>query len=306
MLPIDAKHKLFFAGYNGEIEQIGLAWSDDLEHWHVHDRPIIPLGDDKSFDAVQTSNPFVFQDGDQYIMIYQARSGDDRQLRFGRAVSEDLLNWRKDPDPYFAINIPDGVPGKRDGCQHPHIVKDGDQYHLFFTHQIGANTAIRTAISQDLKTWDVLEAPCLTQVKDHEAMFIYYPWVMKHKDQWLMWYSAVSGTRQKPRWVIGRALSDDGLSWTRTPEEETSIDFRPGFLRWDRAITGFANPCVRDLGNRFRMLTHAVLKSGEMVICMHDSEDKGISWRTVKTGVIRPARTKWCKKFDADPFLLSV
>lgn len=306
MTPDQSKYKLFFAGYDGNIEQIGLAFGDDLDDLHVHDTPIIPVGTDSDFDALQTSNPYVYHDGDAYIMIYQARSGVDKHLRFGRAVSRNLIDWEKDAQPWFDLHLPSDMHGKRNGCQHPHMVRDGARWHLFFTRQTGDDTQICTAVSTDLKNWDMHSEPCLSQERDYDSLALYYPWVMKDGESWVMWYSAVSGDWRwgKHKWVIGRAVSDDGLHWTREPERPVSMSFKPGFWSWSRKIIGFANPCVFQNGQGLTLLSHAVLKTGEIATSSHFSDDKGVSWHTPKAGIIRLNRAPWCHKFDGDPFVL--
>ena len=307
----DYKYNLFFAGYEGTIEQIGLAQSNDFKNWTIHPAPVLPVGVDNDFDALQTSNPYIFEEDDHYTMIYQARSGDDKRLRFGRATSQNLVTWKKDATAWFEIPLDNDKPGKRDGCQHPHLVKHKNSWHLFFTKQIGSDTQICVATSNDMQKWNFENSSCLTQIKDYESLAIYYPWVIKNKDEWIMWYSAVSGSWKQQNWLLGRAISKDGISWLRTPNNTVQINHKRKWLdvvkdslSWRSRIQGYANPCVVSTkDHQLTMLTHAVMKKAEMTICLHQSQDNGISWETLNTGIIRSERKVWCHKFDADPFL---
>lgn len=52
---------MFHFGYDGRHAQEGLAWSDDLRHWHQHPEPILKVGPPGSLDSTHAHKPAVIR-----------------------------------------------------------------------------------------------------------------------------------------------------------------------------------------------------------------------------------------------------
>jgi len=124
------KWRMYYGAFGTRMRCVGLAFSDDGIEWTRYDNnPVLPLGDtgawddDSAFgaDVKRLSNA----PGQHYEMLYTgARS--DRRYTIGRAVSDDGIHWRKDPEPILrrseqgswdwyktSIPTPIGWDGKR-------------------------------------------------------------------------------------------------------------------------------------------------------------------------------------------------
>lgn len=68
----DGKVYMFYAGaYNNAPQQIGLAVSDDGEHFRrVSDTPFLPNGAEDAWNASESGHPFVFEDADGRIYLF--------------------------------------------------------------------------------------------------------------------------------------------------------------------------------------------------------------------------------------------
>lgn len=111
-------------------EQIGVAWSDDLEHWTRHEaNPIIPNGEPGSPDEIFTADPCVLRCGHVWVMFYYGLAA-DHHARELVAFSEDLLSWRKAGE----VLVDVGPEGSIDS-QYAHkpgvIARDGVLYHFY-------------------------------------------------------------------------------------------------------------------------------------------------------------------------------
>ena len=106
---------VFYLFYNAKdegkprwTEQTGLATSRDLVSWTRHpDNPLIrvKLG---AWDSGFCSDPCVVRSGEERMMVYFGNNY--RHAQNGIALSDDLVTWRKHPEPI----LPAGSPGELD------------------------------------------------------------------------------------------------------------------------------------------------------------------------------------------------
>ena len=112
------------------VEQIGVAWSDDLVNWtRCPENPIVPAGGPGSLDELFAADPCVLRYGDKWVMFYYglAADGHARELV---AFSDDLIHWEKSDE----VLIDVGSKGSLDD-QYAHkpgvIARDGVLYHYY-------------------------------------------------------------------------------------------------------------------------------------------------------------------------------
>lgn len=100
----------FYLYYNAKntnkgrwIEQTGVAFSTDLKEWHRYEQnPVLQVTPD-GWDSGFVSDPCVLHDPErnQWIMYYFGYNY--KQAQEGIALSNDLLNWKKYPDPIIRV-----------------------------------------------------------------------------------------------------------------------------------------------------------------------------------------------------------
>jgi beta-xylosidase len=107
----DGKFFNFYNAANGHIEQMGLAFSEDLFDWkRYRDNPIV-RNTAGGYDEKFCSDGKVFRDGDHWVMFYfgVGRGG----AHIMAAFSRDLQHWSVHPEPlYKAGGHPAGLDKK--------------------------------------------------------------------------------------------------------------------------------------------------------------------------------------------------
>jgi predicted GH43/DUF377 family glycosyl hydrolase len=99
----------FYNAANGHIEQLGLAFSDDLLTWkrYAHN-PVIRNGPKGSYNERFSSDGKVFRDGDHWVCFFFGVGQNGAHIM--AAFSRDLLHWTVDPEPlYQAGGNPSGL-----------------------------------------------------------------------------------------------------------------------------------------------------------------------------------------------------
>jgi len=98
----------FYNAANGDIEQSGVAISENLLSWRRVPRNPILRNSPDGYDTQFCSDPKVYRDGDHWTMFYfgVGRGGAHIMVAFSR----DLLHWTKHPEPlYIAGGHPAGL-----------------------------------------------------------------------------------------------------------------------------------------------------------------------------------------------------
>ena len=199
-----------FVGY-----QLGLALSDDGEKWTKTGKPLLPLGERDNFHATPSllRNPageLLKIDG-VWHMVYCGNRADE----IGHATSRDGLTWEKDPrNPIFR------------SAYSPHLVQvDGElrMYYISKPRPVEGKAVpweVRLATGKDFLSLKAHAAnPVLTVSQPWEKGALFYPYVIREGDVWLMFYAAywTMHPEGKNATAIGIARSLDGVQWTKNP-----------------------------------------------------------------------------------------
>lgn len=108
------------------------------------------------------------------------------------------------------------------------FARDGDTYHVFYLQAPRAladaelrhwNVSIGHAVSNDLRTWDVL--PDALHPSESTAWDDYTTWtgsVIQHDDRWYMFYTGTTHDEDGLVQRIGAATSTDLTTWEKHPE----------------------------------------------------------------------------------------
>ena len=153
VFPWDGKYYLFYSRYQYphtrfELQQIGLATSEDLFSWTKHEgNPIFhpsprwcPWEDEQSdqYRPGCCRDPHVTRIGDRFVMYYVAMTRKHRISAVACAVSADLVHW-DDLGPVAGMPVTDDGTGM---CESPCVVSDGERWLLFFKHGRGTRYAV--------------------------------------------------------------------------------------------------------------------------------------------------------------------
>jgi len=109
LLEHDDKYHNLYNAANGQIEQLGLARSDNLSDWKRHgDNPVITVGPKTSYNEKFSSDIKVFWDKDHWAGFFFGVGKGGAHIMM--AFSYDLVNWTIDSDPiYKAGGNPSGL-----------------------------------------------------------------------------------------------------------------------------------------------------------------------------------------------------
>lgn len=125
----------FYLFYNAKnknkgrwVEQTGVAFSKDLAQWTRYEHnPVLPVTPD-GWDSGFASDPCVLRNGDEWVMYYFGFNF--KHAQEGLALSRDLLNWEKYPEPIIRV----GEAGSVDSvfAHKPSVIThNGVLYHFY-------------------------------------------------------------------------------------------------------------------------------------------------------------------------------
>lgn len=110
---------------------------------------VLSIGSGGSWDSVRLGNLFVWKEGDNWFMLYEANNGSGYKI--GLATSSDGVTWSK-----YASNpvINTGGAGNPELPRvNNEVIKYDNKYYLYYHVQPGAAQGIYRAYSTDLITW---------------------------------------------------------------------------------------------------------------------------------------------------------
>jgi RNA polymerase sigma-70 factor (ECF subfamily) len=246
----DGAYKMWYVGNRewdperpqySRMAHIGYATSEDGEHWTKHGMVFAP--DKSEWDSHQVMAPSVIRRGSTYEMYSDGNDARKISHGIGRAVSHDGIHWTRD-DANPVIHHDDSHD-----AQYPEfcsaVYADG-RYQLWYLATLRSGPrVIRQATSKNGVDWvDVGVALTPTGDGAWDADVIRDAEVVRVGDGWEMWYFGHGGLLSG----IGRALSDDGLTWRRELGDPPLTAGPPG--HWTYPVT--SQPSVVHDGSRWR------------------------------------------------------
>lgn len=202
----------YSAGNEMSGERIGYADSPDGVNWFKPwSEPVLQAGPLGTWDQAGVADPAVLATGSGFQMWYVGLSlVGERGI--GYATSPDGSTWQKyDGNPVLR---PDSADVMSFGF--PTVVQDGpNDYKMWYSGW----RSIWLATSSDGLNWTKhLDAPVLRPGLSGawDDAQVYAPQVVAGSGGYEMWYTAEDWATSEPR--IGYAWSDDGLNWTRSPD----------------------------------------------------------------------------------------
>lgn len=229
--------------------------------WMAHaGGPVLEAGELR--DQGLWNDPCVIKQGDRYIMYLTSSVKEPFKppvLPF-RAVSEDGISWRLDPD--TPLLDPEGTPFA--SLETPSVVRFKDAYHLFFTGVYPEGhmppMAVGHARSTDGIRWDVSPEPLLKatgNVQDWNGYLVAEPGAVVFKERLLLYFTALGarpGGSPPQLQSIGLAISQDGVSLDaprRVLEQSELYPAAKGFV-------GYSTPSAFVHADRVHLLVDVV------------------------------------------------
>jgi sucrose-6-phosphate hydrolase SacC (GH32 family) len=232
------RYFLFYAGgpsgprNGGDLVryQLGLALSPDGEAWTKTGKPLLPLGERDNFHVtpalLREPGGGLLKQGGLWHMVYCGNRADDVEY----ATSPNGLDWTKRPN----------LPVYR-AAYSPNLVAVDGHVRMYYIYKPpspagGARIPweVHLATGPDLLSLQPHRSnPVLKISQPWETGALFYPYVIRERDRWVMFYAsywkkpgAVKGINYT---AIGTAFSGDGLRWTKNPANPvlTPIDGSP-------------------------------------------------------------------------------
>jgi predicted GH43/DUF377 family glycosyl hydrolase len=166
VIRVPTGYHMYYAGYNEDRFEIGLATSPDAIRWTKHSpNPILPGGGPDSWNH-SVRQVAVHFDGTIYRAIFDGRSKSGK-WSIGLATSLDGIRWKEyDGNPVLTA----GPPGSFEeaGVGEPTMLFAVDKYHLIYTGYAlpGLTGRLGYASSTDCISWTRFEG---NPVLDHGA-----------------------------------------------------------------------------------------------------------------------------------------
>ncbi|QDU78537.1 hypothetical protein Pla110_02410 [Polystyrenella longa] len=245
---LEDEYYLWYSGSTGKVKErvfhLGLATSKDGRSFtKSNPNPVYQFGDGKH--SIMTTTFLRKNDGtpikeDGKLRMWFSSTDFTNPSGFHglyESFSDDGIHWSDPNGPLL------------EAVYAPTILKEGDQYRMWYTDVSADPWCIRAAESHDGRAWDVHPKPVLEVSAKWEKSRLFYPCVMQTEGVYLMWYGSYWSDRPQTT-AIGMAASVDGYTWFRNPDNPV---LRPDSTRsWESHYTT-SQSVIRDADGRFRI-----------------------------------------------------
>ncbi|MDG2131640.1 MAG: hypothetical protein P8K08_26825 [Fuerstiella sp.] len=208
-------YHLWYSGSTGTVAnrvfQLGLATGADGRAFTRHPTgPVLQFRNNQH--SVLTSTLLRHSDGTPMRENGQLRmwfssthfSGGSGHHALHETRSDDGISWQKPSEPLL------------DNVYAPTILREAEQYRMWYTDVSGETWVFRHAVSNDGQHWQVHPTPVLSPQAKWEKSRLFYPTVLKTDGIYVMWYGSYWSERPNTT-AIGAAASVDGITWYRNP-----------------------------------------------------------------------------------------
>lgn len=256
-------YKMWFSGVGDPEDdrvKIGHATSENGIDWDILPDPVF-TPKPGAWDQGGVETAFVLKDGDTYKLWYSgwttfdvdeliaaAQEGKNLLPGIGYATSKDGIHWERYGDGPVIGQQPilwHGVWDEWTSFADPYVIKEDGVYKMWFhgngqqyIHEIGYAT------SEDGINWELHPDNPIFRVgtkESFESRWVVEPTVIKRGDIYEMWYGAsptkefdgsIEGLKTM-KGYIGHATSEDGIRWTRDPNNPILGPGESGSGSWE-------------------------------------------------------------------------
>jgi hypothetical protein len=183
-----------------------------------------------AFDSVQAEAPWIIKDGSVCRMWYSGWNsdlssrggglGEKINFRIGYATSNDGIHWTKQPGSAGAgavLGLGSGQAADCQGASCPAVIKIGNVWRMYYEGYDGTTRRILSATSSDGMAW-TKERVVVDKggANDKDELGAAVPMIIRRNNRYELWYQGQG--RSAPNFHILRAVSDDGLTFTKLDE----------------------------------------------------------------------------------------
>ena len=191
--------------------------TDGLNWQNMSDQPVFVGRSIPAWDDYTVGPGAILKENNQYKMYYNGWSNQYGQWQVGLAVSNDGINWERYDNP---VLYADSSHEFKVGVSS--VLKVNGVYFMYYTSNDIENydkMRINLATSSDGINWEkYANNPILSPTESWEGIGINFPAVIYDNDRFLMIYN------NSERTEFGIAFSQDGYSWTKSPQYVFSIE----------------------------------------------------------------------------------
>ncbi len=209
------EYRLWYSGSTGTVAErvfdLGMATSTDGRVFQKHSaNPVYRFGDGKhsvlTATLLRSADGSVLREDGKLRMWFSSThfSGGTGHHALYETQSTDGVNWNEPSEPLL------------DHVYAPTILKEGEEYRMWYTDVSSDPWVMRLATSRDGRRWRVHPDPLLKPEAEWETSRLFYPAVIKTDGVYLMWYGSYWSERPNTT-AIGLAASIDGYHWYRNP-----------------------------------------------------------------------------------------
>ncbi len=264
-------YHLFYDGAGPKGWLACLATSKDLKTWEKKG-PILDFGKPGELDSATVASPWVIYDGGEWHMFYVASPNasppPDRVPAFPyltmKAKSQSLSGpWIKQPE-VIPFRTKPGTYYK-DTASPGHIVKQGDEYLMFFSASMKRTLGI--ARTKDLNgSWTIDKEPIVSPEEQIENSSLYYE---PANQTWFLFTNHVGLNSHEYTDAIWVYWSKDLNHWD---SRNKAVVLDGQNCTWSKKCIGM--PSVIQAGNRLAVFYDA--PGGESI--SHMERDIGLAW----------------------------
>jgi len=245
---LDDAWYLWYSGSSHSVANrvfhLGLATSPDGRQFEKHQSsPVFQFGDGQhsilTATLLRSPDGSVLKEDGKLRMWFSSThfAGDSGHHALYESWSPDGVHWDKPSEPLL------------DHVYAPTILKEGNEYRMWYTDVSEEPWVFRLATSRDGRRWRVHPDPLLGPDAAWEKTRLFYPTVLKVDGIYLMWYGSY-WTERPQTTAIGLAASLDGYRWYRNPHNPV---FKPDPDRpWESHYTT-SQSVIRDEDGSFRI-----------------------------------------------------
>lgn len=212
------------------VKAVGYASSTDGIAWNKSAANPVLQGGTGTWDAGGVAYGPLIDEGGHYTMFFQGFDAAN-ELRYGRAVSPDLVNWQRDAGFVFG---PGPAGAWDEHLDTARVFRQGEGYGMLYQGYDASNIKqVGYAYSSDGMTWErnaanpVLRRGVPGSWDDtwiNSFVFLERPWV----GDFMIAYSGYDGSGN---YGIGLAFSPDGVNWTKHADNPVMVTGGPS--AWD-------------------------------------------------------------------------
>jgi len=170
-------------GYEEGSAKIGLAWSEDedLLEWNRLENPILVPEEGADWERGGLYKECLIEENGVFYLFYNAKNNDTRWVeQTGLATSTNLVDWQRyEHNPVLKVS-----PERWDlgFVSDPCVLKDGDQWVMYFFGYNYAEAQEGIAFSKNLLDWGKYPEPIIRVGKEGEidSIFAHKPCVITH------------------------------------------------------------------------------------------------------------------------------